>query len=80
IIAVGANKITKDLDSALNRARDVAAPLALKQTGLALPCTETGSCHDCKSPQRGCCVTLILEHRPFYTDTTVVVISEAMGF
>jgi len=80
IIAVGANKITKDLDDALRRVKEVAAPHALKESGGALPCLETGYCHDCKSPQRGCRVTVILERRPFFTDTTVVVIGEALGF
>ena len=80
IIAVGANKITKDLDDALRRVKEVAAPHALKESGVALPCLETGYCHDCKSPQRGCRVTVILERRPFFTDTTVVVIGEALGF
>jgi hypothetical protein len=80
IIAVGANKITKDLSEAMRRVKEVAAPLALKETGLALPCLETGYCHDCKSPQRGCRITLILERKPFLTDTTVIVIGEALGF
>lgn len=80
IIAAGANKISKDLDDALRRVKEVAAPQTLKETGLALPCIETGSCHDCKSPQRGCRITLILERKPFLTDTTVVVIGESLGF
>ena len=80
IIAAGANKITRDLDDALRRVKEVAAPPTLKELGLALPCTETGSCQDCKSPQRGCRVTMILERKPFFTDTTVVVIGEALGF
>jgi L-lactate utilization protein LutB len=80
IIAAGANKITKNLDEALMRVKEVAAPQVLKGTGLALPCLETGYCHDCKSPQRGCRITLILERKPFFTDTTVIVIGEALGF
>jgi len=80
IIAAGVNKITRDLDEALRRVKEVAAPPTLKELGLTLPCTETGSCQDCKSPQRGCCVTMILERKPFFTDTTIVVIGEALGF
>ena len=80
IIAVGTNKITKDLSEAMRRVKEVAAPLALKETGVALPCLETGYCHDCNSPQRGCRITLILERKPFFTDTTVIVIGEVLGF
>jgi len=80
IIAMGANKITRDLDDALRRVKDVAAPQAMKETNADLPCVKTGYCHDCKSPQRGCAITLILERKPFFTDTTVIVIGEALGF
>ena len=80
IIAAGVNKITRDLESALRRVKDVAAPMTLKETGLSLPCTETGVCLDCKSPQRGCRVTLILERKPALTDTTVILIGESLGF
>lgn len=80
IIAAGANKISRNLDEAMRRVKEVAAPHALKETGLTLPCLETGYCHDCKSPQRGCRITLILERKPLFTDTTVIVIGEALGF
>ena len=80
IIAVGANKITKDLHDALRRVKEVAAPQTLKETGLDLPCIQTGSCHDCNSPLRGCRITLILERKPAFTDTTVLVIGEDLGF
>ena len=80
IIAVGVNKISGDLNQALRRVKELAAPLALKETGVALPCLKTGYCHDCDSPQRGCRITLILERKPFFTDTTVIVIGEALGF
>ena len=80
IIAAGANKITRDLNAALDRARDVATPQVLKDTGLVLPCTETGSCQECRSSYKGCGVTVILERMPGFTDTIVVLIGEALGF
>lgn len=80
IIAIGANKIVKDLEEAIRRVRDVAAPRALRDTGLEVPCVNTGSCQDCDSAQRGCRVTLIMERKPVSTDITVVLISEPLGF
>ena len=80
ILAAGANKISKDLQDGLRRLRDVAAPQTLKEIHLSLPCTETGYCHDCDSPQRPCRATLILERKPFFTDSTVVLIGEALGY
>ena len=80
IIAVGANKIVKDVHAALRRIKEVAAPQALSGTGLAVPCVETGICNDCDSPMRGCRITTIMERRPMITDCTVLVIGEPAGF
>ncbi|MEW6033239.1 MAG: lactate utilization protein [Chloroflexota bacterium] len=80
VVAVGANKIVCDLDTALRRVKEVAAPQALRDTGIAVPCVETGHCQDCDSPQRGCRVTLILERKPYFTDIAVVVVGESLGF
>lgn len=80
IIAVGANKIVKDIDAALRRLKEVAAPQALSGTGLPVPCVETGICIDCDSPMRGCRITTIIERKPMLTDTTVLVIGDALGF
>ena len=39
IFIVGMNKITKDVDSAMKRARNVAAPINAQRFGLATPCS-----------------------------------------
>ncbi len=80
IIAVAVNKIVKDVEAALRRVKEIAAPHTLKETGLNLPCVQTGICTDCDSPLRGCRATVILERRPLFTDTTVLVIGEELGF
>jgi len=50
----GKNKITADLASAIDRARNVAAPLNAKRLNRQTPCAVTGKCADCNSPQRIC--------------------------
>ena len=80
ILAVGANKIVRNLDAALMRIKEVSAPLALKESGVAIPCIQTGICSDCDSPARLCRATLILDRKPMLTDTTVIVIGEELGF
>lgn len=80
IIAIGVNKIVNTLQDALRRTRETAAPQALKDIGLNVPCEVTGSCQDCDSPRRGCRVTLILERKPLATDVTVLVIGQSLGF
>ncbi len=80
IIVAGVNKIVSDLDAALRRVKDVAAPQALRDIGLELPCQTTGACEDCNSPRRGCRIILIMERKPLNTDITVVLVGESLGF
>jgi len=82
IIVIGLNKIVKNLEEALQRIRNVAAPLNSKRLGLHSPCGETGKCdeEDCDPPDRSCNVITILERRPDKTDTTVMLVGESLGF
>ena len=55
IFIVGMNKVCDDLDSAMKRARNVAAPINAQRFEVKTPCKETGKCFDCKSPDTICC-------------------------
>ena len=59
IFIVGMNKVCGDLDGAMKRARNVAAPTNAQRFGLSTPCAKTGKCMDCKSPDTICCQFLI---------------------
>ena len=82
IIAVGINKIVKDVNEGINRIRNVAAPMNVKRFEGKTPCTQTGNCNleECKPPDRHCHIISIIEKRPMKTDTTVVIIGEKLGF
>ena len=80
VVAAGMNKVTHDLQSALARIREVAAPMRAKSLNMDTPCAETGICSDCNAPQRICRITTILHRKPMMTDISVVLIGEAMGF
>jgi len=80
ILVAGVNKIVRNLDEALARARNVAAIMNWRRLGLKLPCVEIGRCVDCDSPDRGCRIVLILERRPLRTDYHVVLVRERLGF
>jgi len=80
ILAVGANKIVRDLDAAMRRIKDVCTPLALKETDAPVPCVQTGVCGECQSGARLCRATIILESKPMQTDITILVIGEELGF
>ena len=59
IFIVGMNKVCPDVDAAMKRARNVAAPINAQRFGLSTPCAKTGSCMNCKSPDTICCQFLI---------------------
>jgi hypothetical protein len=80
IVAAGINKVRPDLQSALQRIREVAGPMRARSLNMATPCAETGVCTDCRSPQRICRVTTILHWKPVLSDISVVLINEKLGF
>ena len=55
ILAAGMNKVVKDLDAAMKRARTVAAPANSQRfPDNNAPCASDGSCADCKRPDSIC--------------------------
>lgn len=79
ILAIGRNKIVKDVDAAIDRIKNVLAPAHAKQKRYKTPCTVTGRCSDCNSPDRICNITVILEKKPYHTDLSVLIINEDLG-
>ncbi len=79
-IVAGMNKVTKDLDSALKRIHEVAAPMRAKSLGIETPCGKTGICGDCNDPMRLCRISTILHRKPMMTDISVVLVNESLGF
>jgi len=80
VIVAGMNKVTPDLNSALDRVRLVAGPMRAKSLNMDTPCAESGFCSDCNAPQRICRVTTILHRRPMLTDISVFLIGQSLGF
>ena len=80
ILIVGMNKATADVDSAMKRARNEAARLNAKRFGLSLPCTITGSCMNCKSPDTICCQFLVTRYSRHNDRIHVILVDEALGY
>ncbi|MBU3916646.1 lactate utilization protein [bacterium] len=80
VIVAGMNKVTKDLDSALKRIHEVAAPMRANSLGIETPCAKTGICGDCNDPMRLCRITTILHRKPMMTDISVILVNESLGF
>ncbi len=81
VFIVGMNKVCgSDLDSAMKRARNVAAPTNAQRFGLSTPCTKTGACMDCKSPDTICCQFLITRYSRHPGRIHVILVNDNLGF
>ena len=80
IFIVGMNKVCPDLDAAMKRARNVAAPINAQRFGLSTPCAKTGACMDCKSPDTICCQFLITRYSRHKDRIHVILVNDALGF
>lgn len=80
VFIVGMNKICPDVDSAMKRARNVAAPINAQRFGLSTPCTKTGSCMNCKSPDTICCQILITRFSRHKDRIHVILVNDNLGF
>ena len=75
---IGENKIEKDYDSALFRARNIAAPLNAKRLSKKTPCAiKADKCYNCKSPDRICRGLSILWSKPVCSEYEVILIHES---
>ena len=81
IFVCGVNKLRPDLQSAIERARNIAAPLNAKRLNKKTPCAFDGKCHDCKSPERICRAMVIHMGVPSgFESCEVVLIGEKLGY
>lgn len=80
IFIVGMNKVCPDVDAAIKRARNVAAPINAQRFGLSTPCTKTGACMNCKSPDTICCQILITRYSRHADRIHVILVNDALGF
>lgn len=80
VFIVGMNKVCDDLDSAMKRARTVAAPANAQRFNIDTPCKKTGRCFDCKTPDTICCQFLITRYSKHPGRINVILVNENLGF
>lgn len=80
LFIVGMNKVCSDLDAAMKRARNVAAPINAQRFGLDTPCSKKGACFDCKSPDTICCQILITRFSRHPGRISVILVNDNLGF
>ena len=81
VIIAGVNKIAKDLDSAIARARGTAAPVnAQRFAGISVPCAKTGVCANCNAPDCMCCQVVVTRQSRHPGRIKIILVGENLGF
>ncbi len=80
VMVVGMNKVCDDIDGAMKRARNVAAPINAQRFGLDTPCSKTGACMNCKSEDTICCQFLITRYSRHEGRIHVILVNDSLGF
>ena len=80
LMIAGRNKITKDVDAAIYRARNEAATINAQRFPVNTPCKVTGSCANCKSPDTVCCQFLTTRFSKHAGRIKIILVNENLGF
>lgn len=81
-LVVGRNKIAPDLNGAIDRARNIAAPLNARRLNRHTPCAVgEPRCHDCRSPEKICGVMTVFFMPPTsIKEFHVILVNEDLGY
>ncbi|MDD4839473.1 MAG: lactate utilization protein [Clostridia bacterium] len=80
LFIVGVNKVCKDLNSAFERIRTVAAPLNCQRFGRDNPCTRGEDCSNCEIDKTICKATVIHHHPTTKQNAFVIIIDQKLGY
>ena len=76
---LGTNKICNDLEKAIQRIENVAAPLNAKRLNIQTPCVKSGKCMHCNSPETICKAMLLLYHPTSSMEVHVIIVDKKLG-
>lgn len=80
LVIVGWNKLVKDLDSAIERVEQIAAPANATRLNRGTPCTTLGYCTHCESEKRICSTQVITTRSHIKDRIHVIIIKENLGY
>lgn len=80
IIIAGMNKVAPDVKSALQRVRNFAAPPNTVRLNKNTPCSQTGRCGDCYSPDCICSQVVITRRSSTPNRIKVILVGEELGY
>jgi len=80
IAVIGKNKITENVDMAVERTRQIAAPLDAKRLKKETPCVEIGKCINCRHKQRICNDFVLITGQFIKDRIKVIIVNDTLGY
>lgn len=80
IIMAGMNKVAANVEEALSRVHNIATPMNCHRLGKKTPCSTTGVCADCLSPDCICNQVVITRRSGIEGRIKVILIGEEFGY
>lgn len=80
IIIAGMNKIVTDVDTGMDRVRNMAAPPNCNRLGCKTPCSEIGRCANCLVDDCICCEIVITRKSKVPGRIKVILVGEELGY
>lgn len=80
LVLAGMNKVASDLEAAINRVSNFAAPPNTLRLNRNTPCSKTGFCNDCQSDDCICSNTVITRRSSVEERIKVILIGEVLGY
>ncbi len=80
LLIIGRNKICIDLEEAMFRIKNYAAPVNTMNLDKKTPCRKTGVCQDCASPDRICNYWTIMEKCFLKGRIKIILVNQELGF
>jgi len=80
IVIAGMNKVCSDVENAIQRVRDMAAPPNCVRLNKNTPCAQTGKCGDCYSQESICSQFLVTRRSSTPNRIKVILVGEELGY
>ena len=80
VIIAGMNKVADNLESAVDRARNTAAPMNTIRLDRKTPCTQVGRCMDCMSPDCICNQFVVTRRSAPAGRIKIILVGEELGY
>lgn len=80
IIIAGMNKIVTDVNTGIERVRNMASPPNVIRLGFKTPCAELGRCANCLSEDCICCEIVITRKSKIPGRIKVILVGEELGY